>query len=1095
MIKRILSAAAAAVMTVTCCLTALCGICTTSGTASGDANADTQSDAKIRVGFFQFSGYHEKAEDGELSGYGYDLLQEISAHTNWNYEYIGYESSYSDCLDMLRNGQLDIVTSVSKTPEREQEFLFSKKNIGYNSTIMTTRAGNADIIAGDYSTYDGIKIGMLEGNSKNDTFEQFAQENSFDYQPVYYETNDQLTAALHGNEVDAIVSGSLRALQNEWLVESFATTPFYLCTSKDNADLMEQADQAIDLMDEYSPNWRTELNKKYYSTDTAGNLVLSASERDYIKQFKSSGKTLKILVNPSRAPYSYFENGQAKGIYPAVFSAMFKRISIPYEYIIPKDQKDYYKIRAQGMADIVLDYTEDHYLAEQEGYVITAPYYEASYSQITLSDHRGEINSFALTGDYTVLNKYIKEFFPDKEITLYDTMEECLEALESGEADAAAAYSYMAERILRDDEKNMLSSSLLGSISLVYGINRNTQNSSLLLSIMNKCVSAVNTRELSTIIRGEVETDPSQYHMTLVGYIYNRPVYVLIIAAFLFAFITTIILLIWRTANQKRLKNDIAKATSELEEKTSELEAALKEADSANRAKTTFLNNMSHDIRTPMNAIIGFTALATTHLDNKDRALDYLDKISQASNHLLSLINDILDMSRIESGKVTIEERPANLPEILQGLRNIIQSDIHAKHLELFIDTVNVNCEDIFCDRLRINQILLNLVSNAIKFTDPGGTIAILVKQKPSEKPEHAVYEFRVKDNGIGMSEEFAKTIFEPFTRERSSTVSGIQGTGLGMAITKTIVDMMHGTISVQSERGKGTEFIIELELKTAAGTAEVGMITELAGFRSLVVDDDLVSCQSVAGMLRHIGMRAEWTMSGREAVVRAQEAEDLADPFHVYIVDWSMPDMDGIETVRQIRKVVGKESPIILMSAYDWADIEHDARQAGVTDFISKPLFASDLHRTLEISLGKNTEEQKPAEPTNYSFEGRKILLAEDNELNREIASEILSEAGFTVECAENGQEACAMIADRHTHYDLVLMDIQMPVMDGYEATRAIRAMKDKSLANIPIIAMTANAFEEDKKRVLGSGMNAYLPKPIDIDKMMKVLDDILKK
>ncbi len=1087
MIKRIISIACAAVLLFS-------GV-----PARLTAFAEGQ---RVRVGFFEFSGYHQRNEDGELSGYGYDLLQEISAHTNFSYEYIGYESSYADCLEMLKNGEVDIVTSVSKTPEREMEFLFSEKNIGYNSTIMTVKSGSTDIIAGKYSTYDGKKIGMLEGNSKNDTFEEFAKENSFDFEPVYFDTNDELTGALQSGEVDAAVSGSLRALENEWLVESISPTPFYICTNKEDTELMEQIDQAIALMDEYVPDWRNDLKKKYYSSDTAGNLVLSASEREFIEEFKNSGGKLKILVNPARPPYSYFDEktGKADGIYPAVFEALIKRISLPYEYIQAEDQADYYRIRRQGEADIVLDYTENHYLAEQEGYAITSSYYDASFSQITRSDHKGEISTFALTEDYPTLSEYIKEYFPEKKVMIFPTMADCLAALDRGEADAIPAYSYMAESILREDEKNNLSASQLGSVSLVYGINKKADNASMLLSIMNKCISGVNSRELSSLIREEVEGSIGDYTFTLTGYIYNHPIYVLIALAFLFAFITVTILLIWRMASQKRLQVEIAQATKELESKTKELEsktkeleAALEAADSANRAKTTFLNNMSHDIRTPMNAIIGFTALATTHLDNRDRALDYLDKITQASNHLLSLINDILDMSRIEAGKVTIEEHPANLPEILQGLRNIIQTDIHAKHMELFIDTVNVSNEDIFCDKLRINQILLNLVSNAIKFTDPGGTVSILVKQKPSEKSGCAVYEFRVKDNGIGMSEEFAKTIFEPFTRERSSTVSGIQGTGLGMAITKTIVDMMNGRISVKSEQGKGTEFTVELELKIASGTSEVGMISELAGFRSLVVDDDLVSCQSVAGMLRHIGMRAEWTMSGREAVVRAEEAEDLADPFHVYIVDWSMPDMDGIETVRQIRKVVGGESPIILMTAYDWSDIEKDARQAGVTDFISKPLFVSDLHRALETSLGKTEKADEPQQSKEYVFSGKRILLAEDNELNREIASEILSEAGFEVDCAENGRECCDMLVKRS--YDLVLMDIQMPVMDGYDAARTIRAMSDKALADIPIIAMTANAFEEDKKRVIEAGMNDYLPKPIDIDKMLEVLGEILEK
>ena len=508
---------------------------------------------------------------------------------------------------------------------------------------------------------------------------------------------------------------------------------------------------------------------------------------------------------------------------------------------------------------------------------------------------------------------------------------------------------------------------------------------------------------------------------------------------------------------------------------------------------------MSHDIRTPMNAIIGYTALTTTHLDNRERALDYLTKISQASSHLLSLINDVLDMSRIESGKVTINEHPENLAEILQSLRNIIQSDIHAKHLELFIDTIDVTDEDICCDKLRLNQILLNLTSNAIKFTPVGGTISIQVTQKPSRSLKRGLYEFQVRDTGIGMSPEFVKNVFDPFTREQTSTVSGIQGTGLGMAITKNIVDMMGGTIDVESEYGKGTTFTVNLELRFSAEHQEMGPIAELDGFRGLVVDDDMICCQSVSKMLRQIGMRAEWALSGREAIARTTEAVELADPFEVYIVDWSMPELSGIETVREIRRIVGADSPIILMSAYDWSDIEHEARQAGVTGFISKPLFASDLHHTLERSLGRVVEEASIKEnslPQEDEFAGKRILITEDNELNREIAAEILEEAGFLIECAENGQQACDMIRQSEPgYYDLVLMDIQMPVMDGYAATRIIRAMENPALANLPIIAMTANAFEEDREQALEAGMNGHLAKPIDLDKMVSLLQDLFSK
>lgn len=526
------------------------------------------------------------------------------------------------------------------------------------------------------------------------------------------------------------------------------------------------------------------------------------------------------------------------------------------------------------------------------------------------------------------------------------------------------------------------------------------------------------------------------------------------------------------------------------------LSEALSLAEQANKAKTTFLNNMSHDIRTPMNSIIGFTALAITHIDNKERVKDYLTKISHSSNHLLSLINDVLDMSRIESGNVSIEENPENIAEILHNICNIIQADIHSKQLELFVDTINVTDENIYCDRLRLNQILLNLISNSMKFTKPGGTISIKISQKPVSREGYGKYEFRIKDTGIGMSKEFIKNIFEPFARERTSTVSRIQGTGLGMAITKNIVNMMGGTIEVNSEEGKGTEFIVNVEFKLQATHKEFEVIKELQELRALVIDDDLDTCQSVSRILRQLGMRSEWTMYGKEAVARTEEAIELGDRYEVYIIDWLMPDMNGIETARRIRKIVGDDAPIIILSAYDWGDIEEEAKNAGVTDFISKPLFASDLHHTLMKVCGKAEEPEKKEETVREDFKGKRILLAEDLELNREIATVILEEAGFTVESAKDGKEAYEMVKNsKPGWYDLILMDIQMPVMNGYDSTKAIRKLDNKKLADIPIIAMTADTFVEDQKIAMESGMNGHLGKPIDIALLMDTLADIFDK
>ena len=525
------------------------------------------------------------------------------------------------------------------------------------------------------------------------------------------------------------------------------------------------------------------------------------------------------------------------------------------------------------------------------------------------------------------------------------------------------------------------------------------------------------------------------------------------------------------------------------------LSDAVAAAETANRAKSTFLSNMSHDIRTPMNAIIGFTTLALSNIDDKDRVKDYLTKTLASSNHLLSLINDVLDMSRIESGKIHLEEVEVNLSDVLHDLKTIVSGQIYAKQLELYMDATDVTDEDVYCDKTRLNQILLNLLSNAIKFTPAGGTVSVRVRQLAGKVHGCGQYEFRIKDNGIGMSEEFAQKIFDPFERERTSTVSRIQGTGLGMAITKNIVDMMGGTIEVQTAQGKGSEFIICVPMRTQDEHRPVEKITELEGLKALVVDDDFNTCDSVTKMLVKVGMRAEWTLSGKEAVLRARQSIEMSDVYHAYIIDWRLPDMNGIEVTRQIRSL-HDDTPIIILTAYDWSDIEVEAKAAGVTAFCSKPMFMSDLRETLMSALGQKltdaSQELLPEEDAD--FKDRHILLVEDNELNREIAQEILREYGFRVDTAENGAVAVEKVRTAAPgSYDLVLMDVQMPVMDGYTATRQIRALEDPALAGIPILAMTANAFDEDRRNAMESGMNGFLSKPIVIGDLVQELHKIL--
>ena len=733
-----------------------------------------------------------------------------------------------------------------------------------------------------------------------------------------------------------------------------------------------------------------------------------------------------------------------------------------------------------------------------------------------------------------------------------------------------------------------------------------------LISILFKCQKADKSHILDELV--DKYTQFNRDTVSLTQFVKNNP-WVLVALISIVVGVGTIILLI--TRNNKVLRS-VAKErqifADSLQEKNDQLEESVKQAQSANLAKTSFLSNMSHDIRTPMNAIIGFTNIAKKQ-NQQDDVGKCLDKIEESSEHLLTLINDVLDISRIESGKIIYEPYPTDITKVIDAVIAIVQgfmsgrdlnfsierkpletpyvitdpvrvrevlvnilgnavkftedggnitfrSDYHKadgenkivvrytvtdtgigmskEYIEKIFDefsqentgartqykgtglgmpitkryvemmggtisvesekgvgTTDVTDEDIICDKTRINQVLLNLLSNAIKFTPSGGTVSVRVTQIHNAPEGKGLYEIRVKDTGIGISPEFAEHVFEPFERERTSTVSKIQGTGLGMAISKNIIDMMGGTIEVHSEQNKGTEFVIKLCLKLQSERRSVEKIPELSGLKALVVDDDFNTCDSVTKMLVKVGMRSEWTLSGKEAVLRARQSIEMNDAFHAYIIDWRLPDMNGIEVTRQIR-AFGDDTPIIILTAYDWSDIEVEARAAGVTAFCSKPMFMSDLRESLLNALGhqKKEEEEKvlPVTEETDNFKGKRLLLVEDNELNREIASEILNEYGFIVDTAENGKIAVdTIVSSEHGYYDLVLMDIQMPVMNGYEATKSIRALEDSVLAAVPIVAMTANAFDEDRKNAADCGMNGFISKPINMEEVIEVLHSAL--
>ena len=534
------------------------------------------------------------------------------------------------------------------------------------------------------------------------------------------------------------------------------------------------------------------------------------------------------------------------------------------------------------------------------------------------------------------------------------------------------------------------------------------------------------------------------------------------------------------------------------QEKKAEIEShkALKDAyraaENASRAKTEFLSNMSHDIRTPMNAIVGLTAIAGANIESQDRVVECLGKITKSSRHLLGLINEVLDMARIESGRISLAEEDFSLPELVDNLLTLTKPAIDEHYHQLEVHVEHIEHEAVCGDSLRIQQVFVNLMSNAVKYTPDGGNITLTIKEKPNGFSELGCYEFSIEDNGIGMTPEFQKIMFEPFSRADDHRTTKVQGTGLGMAIARNIVNLMNGDIQVESAPNKGTKITVTVYLKLQENEKE--QEKELLDLPVLVVDDDKTCCESTVATLQEIGIAGEWALTGKEAVERCAARHKTGRDYFAVILDWKMPKMDGIATARKIRERVGEDVTIIILTSFDFSEIEEEARAAGVNAFMAKPLFRSRLTATLrQFTSGKKEKNAR-----NYledfakeNYAGKRILLVEDNELNREIATEIIGMTGVTIDSAENGKIAVEKVMEApEKWYDLIFMDIQMPIMNGYEATAAIRALAG-SRGKVPIIAMTANAFAEDVQLAKNTGMNEHIAKPLDLNK----LNDVLKQ
>ena len=918
---------------------------------SASAAETVSQHERVRVGFFAMDGYHMMDEDGNRSGYGYDFLRLMARYWDVDYEYIGYDKSWEEMQQMLIDDEIDMVTSACRTPEREELFDFSRP-IGTNNGILTVRSDNSTIVEGKYSTYDGMRVALLRGNSRNDEFAEYARTKGFTYKSVYFDSAEEIAEALQNGTVDAIVTSSLRKTNNERILEKFGSSDFYVIVKKGNTELLNKINYAIDQMNAAEGSWKTTLYNKNYETTDTKNLEYTEKEKRIIAQY-SKENPLHILCDPTRYPYSYTENGEVKGILPDYFRKIADYAGLSYEFLVPATRDEYIAYQSNKDAvnisiDARLD--TDNY-AETKEWGLTAPYITMRMARVTRRDFDGKIHVVA-TVNQTASTSIAGVLAPGAEKLMCSTRQEMMEAVRDGKADAAFVYYYMAQAFVNSDTTGTMTYTLLEQPTFSYRM--------VVSSTENHALAGILTKAMYAMPDNLVEDLATQYttykatNLTLADMIRLHPATAVAIIVFISWMAVTIIIIVNRLRTRRKLQ-------LAAQQKAKEMAVLAEQAQAASKAKSTFLSNMSHDIRTPMNAIIGFTNIAL-HQDSVPEMHNCLKKIEESSDHLLSLLNDVLDLSRIESGKVEFSPVPANITAVTDSVIEIVKGMLLNRELNFEVHREPLQNPYVMTEPVRIREILVNILNNAVKFTKDGGTIRFDAGNRPGADAQHIVICYRIKDTGIGMSEEFQKKLFDEFAQEENGVRTQYKGTGLGMPISKKYVELMGGTITVDSRKGVGTTFTVEI---------------------------------------------------------------------------------------------------------------------------------------SMELTNAEKVEKTKPLVQHN-DLKGIKVLLAEDNDLNAELATMLLEDLGMTVTRAADGQEVVDLFAEHPAGtYDIILMDIMMPKMDGHQAAKAIRAMyADRPDAEeIPIIALSANAFSEDVQASLDAGMNGHVSKPLNMEEITKVIERNLNR
>lgn len=897
----------------------------------------------VRVGFFSFDGYHMTSENGVRSGYGYEFLRLAARYMDVDYEYVGYDRGWEDMLTMLEAGEIDLVTSAQATPERMADFTFSKP-IGQSSAILTASSSNNTIVARNYATYDGARIGLLEGSSRNDDLAEFAELKGFTYTPLYYSLAEDLESALQAGLVDLALTSSLRKTQRERVVDQFASHDFYVMVRKEDTALLAQLNYAIEQLNAVEGDWQNDLKNKYYTHLPKRDLALTAQEQALLQEYRRGEKTLVVSACTDKKPYAYVENGVAKGIMFDYFAQLAEYIDIPYTLITPADRAEYIEWCEAGLVDLCLDGRFQSYTqAELLRRTISAPYTTMRLAMVTRRDFDGQIETLAVSEAQGLFG--IEDgLAPGAARVSYPSREAAMQAVLDGDADASIVYLYTAQQFVNQDERGLLTFTMLSEPTFDYHLSFSDNVSHALSGIFTKAIYAMPEGLFEDIASRHTSYKATDVDLLTWMEIYPLPT--ILVFLFVFLLLTLAVILV---SHQSRVRLEARRAQ--------QLQAMAEQTERANRAKSDFLANISHDLRTPMNAIVGIARLMQQEPALTQQQHEHLQKIQNASDHLLSLIDDVLDMRTIEAKQITLKPEPLSLRAQLAQLRDIMQTDAAARNQTLRVDAASLRHDVVRVDGARLRQVLLNLLSNAVKYTPDGGTIELRLRELDQPDETSGLFCFYVEDNGCGMPQELLDRLFEPFARGEASVTNKIQGAGLGMAITKNIVDVMGGQLTVRSTVGEGScfELTLQLPLADAAQDAPAAAPTQmLAGLHFLCAEDNALNAEILNQTLTFCGARCTLCADGAQTVETFRAAPP--DTFDAILMDIQMPNMDGLEAARAIRALPLDHAgrvPIFAMSANtSAADVQHSL-DAGMNAHLCKPLDLAALCACLTPAQG----------------------------------------------------------------------------------------------------------------------------------------------